>query len=108
MRTRWWVLGAVAGLLLMAGLLVLVLGFSSPGKSSVIAVLPVNGTLSSSMDSFNRFSSRELAEQLKDLSENPQYAAIVLDIDSGGGEIVASKEIAYAVREAGKQKPVVA
>jgi protease IV len=76
-------------------------------SQGTIAVIPIKGVISSD-SSLQFFSSREIAENIRSAGKNSQFSAILLDIDSGGGEVVASKEIVYAVRSARDNKPVVA
>ncbi|MBU2477192.1 S49 family peptidase, partial [Candidatus Micrarchaeota archaeon] len=101
-------------LIVFAGLIFLVffaviisLAFSSfiPLEGE-IAVIPIKGEIVSSSDSFSySMTSNEIASKIKEADEDPLIKAIFLDIDSGGGSVVATKEIVYAVREA--KKPVV-
>jgi protease-4 len=72
-----------------------------------IAVIPIKGDIVSSSDSFSySMTSAEIASKIKEADSDPLIKAIFLDIDSGGGSVVATKEIVYAVRET--KKPVVA
>ncbi|PIN98451.1 MAG: signal peptide peptidase SppA, partial [Candidatus Diapherotrites archaeon CG10_big_fil_rev_8_21_14_0_10_31_34] len=81
--------------------------FSSSFSSGEIAVIPIKGTIASSSDSFSdSMSSSFISEKIREADADPFIKAIFLDIDSGGGSVVATKEIVYAVREA--KKPVIA
>ncbi len=89
--------------------MLLALSFSAlfSGLNEEIAVIPIKGEISSSGDSFSSsMSSTEIAEKIKQADSNPLIKAIFLDIDSGGGSVVATKEIVYAVRET--EKPITA
>lgn len=50
---------------------------------------------------------RRLAHELRRAGENPRVKAIVLRVDSPGGDPLAADLVAAAVREAGKKKPVI-
>lgn len=49
-----------------------------------------------------------LAHQIKTAAADPDVSSIILDVDSPGGEAVGCFETATVIREARKQKPVVA
>ncbi len=104
------VLGLVAliGLaFLFSALLVLSPSFSL--FSGKIAVIPVKGSIEAEKSSFvTELSSSEIAEKVQQAADDPSIAAILLDIDSPGGSIVATKQIVAAVQEAKKSKKVVA
>ncbi len=77
------------------------------GLSGEIAVIPIKGDITSSSGSFSySMTSSQIAEKIRQADADPLINAIFLDIDSGGGSVVATKEIVYAVRET--KKPVVA
>ncbi len=97
-----------AALLLLAAALALVFSFQNlsflPGQ---IAVIPVKGEIVSSSDPF--FSSpsvRDTIELIELAEQDPSVSAVMLEIDSPGGTIVASKELVRAIRRT--EKPVVA
>ncbi len=69
-----------------------------------IAVIPIKGEISAS-GSLNSFSSQELSDKIDFVCSSPNYAGVLLDIDSPGGEVVASKQIVYSVQDC--NKPVV-
>jgi len=89
-------------------LLIIVVSFAfSSDFSEQIAVIPIKGDISSSSSSFSlAMTSSQIAEKITEADKDPFIKAIFLDIDSGGGSVVATKEIVYAVRAA--EKPVVA
>ncbi len=94
-------------LVLIALVLSLVFPQNFSGLSGEIAVIPIKGEILSSSDSFSSsMSSTLIAGKIREADKDPFIKAIFLDIDSGGGSVVASKEIVYAVRKA--KKPVVA
>jgi signal peptide peptidase SppA len=76
-----------------------------------VAVIPVYGTLQKRMNLFASFSGGTSTELLKKdvlhALDNPKVSAIVLDVDSPGGSVDGTKELADVVYASHKQKPVV-
>jgi protease-4 len=68
-----------------------------------IAVIPISGAISLEGDGA---SAQEIVKIIKKADKDPTVKAIILDINSPGGTVVASEEIAAAVK--GAKKPVVA
>ncbi|MCD4739831.1 signal peptide peptidase SppA [archaeon] len=104
-------LGLVVVALLFLFLLVLVLVFSLeiPILGGAVGVVPVKGemyTESTSSIVGSSFGVRETIKQLKNADENPSVSAILLDINSPGGSVVAGQELARAIKKT--KKPVVA
>ncbi len=118
MKTFWRlaVTFAVLGLFVLIvsfALAAVMSGFSMPSLSGGdIAVIPVHGTITLGGCPGSLFTSSSCAEvevikqQLKEADEDYAVKAIVLDIYSGGGNVVASRELMRAVRKT--EKPVVA
>jgi protease-4 len=115
-RQTMAVLGFIAAFLVLAiiGRLVLLAGGDTSASGSRIAQLSIEGviTASSAPDSLfaagGTASSVEVCRDLYALLEDPQYAGVLLRIDSPGGSAAGSDEIYRAVaalRKAGK--PVV-
>lgn len=77
-----------------------------------VAIIPVKGEITAEGCSASLFSSASCAnvasikEMLKAADKDDSIRAIVLDINSGGGSVVPSRELAYAVKD--MKKPVVA
>lgn len=70
-----------------------------------LAIIPIQGTLAArgygvAMD--------RLRNSIRSAANNPDVAAIVLDIDSPGGTVAGTPETAATIREAAKMKKVVA
>jgi len=107
-------IAVVLGLVALIGLAflfsaVLVLSPSFSLFSGKIAVIPVKGSIEAEKSSFvTELSSSEIAEKVQQAAEDQSISAILLDIDSPGGNIVATKQIVAAVQEAKKSKKVVA
>lgn len=77
-----------------------------------IAVIPVEGVLARKPDPFEMLygveDSAEILGMVESAANNPQVRGILLNVDSPGGFITGGPEVADAVKEAGKVKPVVA
>ncbi len=78
-------------------------GFSGFGQ---VAVIPIKGDIANSQAIPGAFTAREIVDNLNDAENDPTVVAIFLDIDSGGGDVVATNQIVYKVREV--EKPVLA
>jgi protease IV len=76
-----------------------------------IAIIPIHGEISIEGSSITPFiaqgaSSTRIVEDIKKANENSGIKAIILDINSPGGAVVASREIATAVKSS--DKPIIA
>lgn len=93
----------VIGLILIIALVVVAVNMSktSDGNlvSPAIAVIPLKGEI-------NVDTSTEIIKNIKDADKDITVSAIIFEIDSPGGTVLASKEIATAVKNA--KKPTVA
>jgi len=105
-------IGIIAAIVVLSIIAILVLIMFLPLEwgfggfmASGIAIIPIKGEIVSSSSSFGSdLSSDEVVEMIGEAEENPSIGAIFLDIDSPGGEVVASKQIVYKIRSA--EKPV--
>ncbi|MBD3387505.1 MAG: signal peptide peptidase SppA [Candidatus Altiarchaeales archaeon] len=119
MKTFWKVVVtfAVLGLFVMVvafSIAALLSGFNVPelGTGGDVAVIPIHGTITMGscpgsllyMESCAQVDT--IKKQLRDADKDPTVKAIVLDVYSGGGNVVASRELMRAVRNT--KKPVVA
>jgi protease IV len=106
------VIGVVIMLWLAAYLIGLVIGDGDKVVSNGIAIVPIKGTIlpENSNDVFgtNGVGSDSIIENLKKAEKNKGVKAIVLEINSPGGTVVASREVANYVKILGEKKPVVA
>jgi protease-4 len=81
-------------------------GASSANTSgSKVAVIPIQGTVQK-RGGYCSLGTKDLVAQLNAANRDPEIAAIVLDIDSPGGQVDGTEELAQAVALSGK--PVVA
>jgi protease-4 len=84
------------------------------GRRPAIAVIPVLGNITGGRNTPSPFGDELIAgaqsfiEQLNEAAEDPNVKAIVLRIDSGGGDGLASDLMYRAVLKAKKKKPVIA
>lgn len=119
MKTRWKLLtafGVIVFLVLTIGLLYLlidVIEFNQlPVIGQKVAVIPIKGTITLEGCGGSVFgapqcaNARAIKEMLENADEDNSIRAIVLDINSGGGYVVASRQLERAVRNT--KKPVVA
>lgn len=76
-----------------------------------VAVIPVEGVISKRMNLFSQISggvsSQLIARDIQGALDNPDVGAIILRVDSPGGTVDGTQELARQVRAAGQQKPVV-
>jgi len=101
----------VLGFFILSSVISFILGTSATEFGDKIAVIPVNGVIitSDAVDPFSfggSVSSGEVVENIKNANERKAIKAIILEIDSPGGTVVGTREIASAVQES--EKPVVA
>jgi len=117
MKTHWKVLvtiGAFVLFLLAIVGTVLLVGevFVMPFVGNKVAIIPIKGDITLEGCGGSIFGTYQCAQvntikkSLKDADEDPTVRAVVLDINSGGGSVVASRELMRAVRNT--SKPVVA
>jgi len=117
MKKGPWNIFTIVGLVFL-GLLVLVLGYSffvnnhvtSP-LSNNIAVIPIEGMITyNGIESYlnlqSTVSASDVIEKIEAANEDSSIVGIILEISSPGGTVVASKDIANAVKDC--DKPVVA
>ncbi|MBD3260018.1 signal peptide peptidase SppA [Candidatus Woesearchaeota archaeon] len=82
------------------------------GKTADVALIKISGPIlgekQPGLFAIGGSVSPVISDYLKKAKENPRMKAILLEINSPGGTVVASKEIAAAVEDAKTKKPVVA
>lgn len=103
---------AVVAIVMLIGLALLV-SLLAAGTDSTpnlafskrVAVIPIKGEIASEVESFsNGFSSEEIVEKLEDAENDSTVGSILLDIDSPGGSVVATRQIVYKLRKLTKKK----
>lgn len=81
-------------------------------KDGSIAVVPMRGVVVPREDRwsplFGEFGAENTAERVRVAAADPRIKAIVLDIDSPGGNVLGVTEAANAIRAARGKKPIVA
>jgi protease-4 len=110
------ILAVFGCLLITVALIAILLGGMKiaqlPIVGQKVAIIPIKGEITAEGCSASLFSSASCAnvaaikEMLKAADKDDSVRAIVLDINSGGGSVVPSRELAYAVKD--MKKPVVA
>lgn len=77
-----------------------------------VAVIPVEGVLSRHLSFFSLIfggtSTVDIADAITAAVRDPEVSAIVLDVDSPGGEVAGTQELATHIRAAREFKPIVA
>ncbi|MBN2251947.1 MAG: signal peptide peptidase SppA [Candidatus Altiarchaeota archaeon] len=119
MKARWKVLLTFIGVFIVVSAIfltiLLIYGFQLnelPVIGQRVSVIPIRGTLTMEGCGGSIFGTPQcvnvgaVKEELRFADNDPTIKAIVLDINSGGGSVVPSKELARAVRNT--RKPVVA
>lgn len=91
----------------------------TPGQSSLLAVedgvgvVAMSGPMIRKPDLlsqilFNATDTEDITAAVREAANRPDIEAVFLDIDSPGGTVTGTPELAQAVADAGKQKPVYA
>jgi protease-4 len=94
------VIGAGVALLLAAAF------YSIPAYGEKIAVVRIKGTITSSPSLFvESISPESLFEVIDDIEKDPAIRGVLIELNSPGGSVVASREISMAVRD--MKKPTV-
>src|SRR5687767_6197854 len=83
-----------------------------PQQAGTVAVLPLHGVIAPRMDAMTDISGGTSAEAFgktfSRLMANPEISAIVIDVDSPGGNVFGVEELATTIRDARGTKPIVA
>ncbi|CEG13336.1 Signal peptide peptidase SppA, 36K type [groundwater metagenome] len=102
----------IIGILFIIGILAYILtSMSLPGLSTggVVAVVPLKGDIAGECSSYGGCMDPEKFKEMMEIAENDNTVkAIIIKVDSGGGEVVASRDLMKIVKNAKKQKPVIA
>ncbi len=101
------VIGILLFLLIGVAVLFALFGGAFLFHGDTIAVISLKGEIANE-DPASYVNPYVMREALKDAADDPNIVAVILNIDSGGGGVVASKEIARAVTKLAETKPVVA
>ncbi len=115
-KSKW---GTVITVLLGLWLLAFAISYLLSGKpTSVvgedkIVLIPISGVISTDGSSGMPFggegvTSTQIVDYLQQAKSDDSIKGVILEINSGGGTVVATKEVEYAVKEVRKKKPVVA
>lgn len=87
-------------------------GGREPAMTRSVAVLPIYGVIAQRMDLLSEFSggcsTERVGRQFDALVNDPECGAIVLDVDSPGGNYYGTPELAEKIFNARGSKPIVA
>ncbi|MGL4233422.1 MAG: S49 family peptidase, partial [Casimicrobium sp.] len=82
------------------------------GRASKVAVISMHGPIAhragGSLKTSGMVSPQQFAYHMYALADDPEFASIVIDVDSPGGTVAGIPEAAAAVKYAALKKPVVA
>ncbi len=113
MENKWLIIGAAALVVfVIAGIILALFVFSSvPSFTPCVAVVKVEGEIATSGSSGGLFGggttgSDEIAELAKEANDRSEVKAVVFEVNSPGGSVVASREIYESIK--GVTKPKVA
>lgn len=115
MKAKWKILitiGVVVFFVLAIALTLALIGGITTVGGNNIAVIPIKGEITMEGCSSSIFGSAQCAQvstikgMIEDANKDNSVKAIILDIDSGGGSVVASRELMRAVKQS--KKPVIA
>jgi len=115
-RSKW---GTVITVLLGLWLAAFAIAYLISGNSlevkgdNKIVFIPINGMITTGTSSGSLFGSdtaisSQIADYLKQAEEDESIKGVILEINSPGGTVVATKEIADAVKKTKNVKPVIA
>jgi protease IV len=106
----WWLVGVtvvlgVFGCVWASVAAIVSKGPSGLGDGNTVAVIPMTGTIAGTGSGAGSINPEDFLEQLQRAEDDSDVKAIVLRIDSPGGTVAASEEIASYVQHA--KKPIV-
>jgi signal peptide peptidase SppA len=82
------------------------------GADGAIAVIPLTGLMFYRSGFFASLlgwkGTADIARAVREASANPGVKALLLDVDSPGGEVAGTEELAAAIADAAQRKPVTA
>jgi protease-4 len=82
-----------------------ILGDVFGAPSGNVALIKLNGDISMDSSIFSsNVNSDKVVSEIKDANDNPNIKAILVEINSPGGSVVATKEIASALKSVNKTK----
>ena len=99
------IIGVFTALLLFTVLVATVLGTMFFGESGNVALIRLDGEIGSTSSILSQTaSSEDLVNAIEDARDNPDIQAVIVAINSPGGTVVATKEIANALKTVHKPK----
>ncbi len=107
------IVAGIAFILIIAVFIALALNYSKNGTTYTplgangIAIIPLKGEISNEQQGglgSTSYTANDMVDLIDEAEKDPSVGAILIDIDSPGGEVVASKEIVHKIRDS--KKPV--
>ncbi|OQX22054.1 MAG: hypothetical protein BWK75_01690 [Candidatus Altiarchaeales archaeon A3] len=102
----------IIGILFIVGILAYVLislGLPELSTGGVVAVVPLKGDIAGECSSYGGCIDPTKFKEMMEIAENDESVkVIIIKVDSGGGGVVASRDLMKIVKNAKKQKPVIA
>ncbi len=102
----------IIGILFIIGILAYVLislGLPEMSTGGVVAVVPLKGEITGECSSYGGCIDPAKFKEMMEMAENDESVkVIIIKVDSGGGGVVASRDLMKIVKNAKKQKPVIA
>ncbi len=81
-------------------------------RTGTVSLIPIQGMISHRNSAFSYFfggtSTEDLTQQIRQAANDPMVSAIVLDVDSPGGDVDGVDELAQEIFQARKLKPITA
>ncbi|MHB8303348.1 MAG: S49 family peptidase [Acidobacteriaceae bacterium] len=81
-------------------------------RAGTVSLIPIQGMISHRNSAFSYFfggtSTEDLTEQIRQAANDPMVSAIILDVDSPGGDVDGVDELAQEIYQARKLKPITA
>lgn len=94
-------------LVVLLGIILISYGFPGIGNEGVIIIIPLKGEIVSQCNSNDCIDAHIFKKMMKIAEDDANVKAIVIEVDSPGGEVVASREIMEIIKNTKKKKPVI-
>jgi protease-4 len=97
--------GVSIALIVFTVIVAVILGFMFFTNTGNVAVIEINGEIGTSSSLLSSaVSSDDIIGAVESIKENPDIKAVIISINSPGGSVVATKEIASALKSVNKPK----
>lgn len=105
------IVSGIIGILLIIGILAYILINTNLSwiSTGVIAIVPLKGEIAGECGSYGSCIDPAKFKDMMEMAESDESVkAIIIKVDSGGGEVVASRDLMKIVKKAKNKKPVIA